>query len=50
VTNYNSAHDTDESNTIDIYYIRNEEGELVRDKSSDSIWSVFRALKNNVLG
>uniref|UniRef100_A0A8C1YYE0 Protein-glutamine gamma-glutamyltransferase K n=1 Tax=Cyprinus carpio TaxID=7962 RepID=A0A8C1YYE0_CYPCA len=37
VTNFNSAHDTDLSLTIDIYI--DEKLEIIKDKTSDSVWN-----------
>lgn len=39
VTNFASAHDTDNSCTIDKYYCQNEDGNLVLDNNSDSVWN-----------
>lgn len=39
VTNFQSAHDTDSSNTIDKIYRRDYKGELVKMHSGDSIWN-----------
>ena len=36
VTNFDSAHDTDETMTIDAFY--NEDGDRVEDLCNDSIW------------
>ena len=38
VTNYNSAHDTDNTMTIDKFI--NEEGEDVEELNNDSVWYV----------
>jgi len=38
VTNYNSAHDTDASTTID--YHMDEEGDMIDYMNSDSVWYV----------
>ena len=36
ITNYDSAHDTDETMTIDAIY--NEDGDRVEDLCNDSVW------------